>query len=438
MIDAFSSRSNTPPVQRFGEQSVRFSATLVWVILGLGLILSPVGDFLSVYAKSSEAVQGGDTRVSLAVRGLIVAGLLTATLWGLRVRVSDMRVAIASSLALCVTLIAYAVGSMSPREAIEQIIYVLKIFSFFVYPAAMTRLDDRRLAQIETVVFASLLAYGGAIVLGATLSIEMFRSYQAQTHIRSGYKGIIYAQNEAAALVVVSIAFGYLHALVRGWSSRSVALVCCMLIAALLTGTKGAVVGVLGTTCAYFYSRHNAFKATRYAAIVIGGLAVSAVLAYLFIPQVSQAVELSQRYFSSQGSRIGGDKLVTLLLSGRNLKFAAIWDDLRQQDFVSLLTGGYPVVRYMVEIDVPDLILMFGLPIFFIYFLALTRAFVRRGPRTRSRRFGILFFIVLIAMASSAGHVLGSAVIAPYLALIAVMIQRDIRNAHEQRDTYDH
>ncbi|MDN7456416.1 hypothetical protein [Burkholderia cenocepacia] len=433
MIDAVHPRSNTPPVQRFGEQSVRISATFVWIVLGLGLIISPVGDFLSVYAKSSAVAQGGDARISLAVRGMMIAGLLTATLWGLRVRVSDMRVAIALALALCVTLISYAVGSMTPREAIEQIIYVLKVFSFFVYPAAMMRLDDRRLQQIEMVAFASLLAYGGAIVLGATMSIETFRSYQAQTHIRSGYKGIVYAQNEAAALVVVSIAFGYLHALVRGWSSRSVALVCCMLIAAMLTGTKGAVVGVLGMTCAYFYSRHNVFKATRYVAIVIGGLVVSAVLAYLFIPQVSQAVELSQRYFSSQGSRIGSDKLVTLLLSGRNLKFGAIWGDLRQHDFVSLLTGGYPVVRYMVEIDVPDLILMFGLPIFFIYFLSLIGAFVRLGPRTRSRRFGILFFIVLIAMASSAGHVLGSAVIGPYLALIAVMIQRDMRNAHWQK-----
>ncbi|WP_175995495.1 O-antigen ligase family protein [Burkholderia stabilis] len=426
------------PLQRVGDRPARISATFVWIVLGLGLILSPVGDFLSVYAKNSVAVQGSDARVSLVVRGLMIAGLLTATLWSFRAQIAGVRVAIAAALAVCVTLVSYALGSMTPREAVEQVIYVLKVFSFFVYPAAMMQLGDKRLAQIETVVFASLLAYGAAIVLGATLSIEMFRSYQAQTHIRSGYKGIIYAQNEAAALVVVSIAFGYLHALVRGWSLRSVALVGCMLIAALLTGTKGAVVGVLGMTCVYFYSRHNAIKATRYAVIMIGGLAVSAVLAYLFIPQVSQAVELSQRYFSSQGSRIGSDKIATLLLSGRNLKFAAIWADLRQQDFVALLTGGYPVVRYMVEIDVPDLILMFGLPIFLVYFIALIRAFVRRGPHTRGRRFGLLFFLVLIAMASSAGHVLGSAVIAPYLALIAVMIQRDVRHAREQRNAYDH
>jgi hypothetical protein len=46
-----------------------------------------------------------------------------------------------------------------------------------------------------------------------------------------------------------------------------------------------------------------------------------------------------------------------------------------------------------------------------------------------SRRFGRLFFVVLLAMASTAGHVLGSAVIGPFLALIAVMIRRDMKRA---------
>ncbi|MCW0014658.1 hypothetical protein OIV42_32000, partial [Burkholderia pseudomallei] len=100
-----------------------------------------------------------------------------------------------------------------------------------------------------------------------------------------------------------------------------------------------------------------------------------------------------------------------------------------------LLTGGHPVVRYMVEIDVPDLILAFGFPIFALYFVSLTRTFVRGGEHRKANRFGRLFFFVLIAMASSAGHVLGSAVVSPYLALIAVMIRRARRPA---RDAVSH
>lgn len=414
------------------DPATRIAATLVWVILGIGLILSPIADFLSLYMTKSAAAHGNDARISLLVRGAMVAGLLAVTLSGFRVRMSGIRVTIVAMLAVCVTLGAYVLGTLTDREVIEQSVFVLKVFSFFVYPAAMALLSDRRLAQIESVVFVVLLIYGASIVMGAAMSIEMFRSYQAETHIRSGYKGIVYAQNEAAALIVVALGFGYLHALTRGWSTRSVALTTCMLVAAMLSGTKGAMIGALGMTCAYCYARFDVIKATRYVGIAIAVLGGSAILAYLFIPAVSDAVELSQRYFAHQGGRIGGDKFLTLLLSGRNLKFANVWDDLEQGNFFVLLTGGYPVVRYMVEIDIPDLVLMLGLPLFSVYFVALSRAFLRRGPRTMSRRFGRLFFVVLFAMASTAGHVLGSAVISPFLGLITIMIRRDMQQADRE------
>jgi hypothetical protein len=411
------------------DPATRIAATLAWAILGIGLLVSPLGDFLSVYMTRSAASHGGDARISLLVRGMMIAGLLAVTLSGFRARMSGVRVTITATLAVCVTLGAYVFGALTDREVIEQSVFVLKVFSFFVYPAAMALLSDRRLGQIESVAFVVLLIYGASIVMGAAMSIEMFRSYQAETHIRSGYKGIVYAQNEAAALIVVALGFAYLHALIRGWSPRSVALAACMLVAAMLSGTKGAMVGALGMTCAYCYARFDIIKATRYVGMAIAVLMLSAILAYLFIPAVNDAVELSLRYFSHQSGRVGNDKVLTLLLSGRNLKFANVWDDLQQRNFVALLTGGYPVVRYMVEIDIPDLVLMLGLPLFGVYFIALLRAFVRGGQRTMSRRFGRLFFVVLLAMASTAGHVLGSAVIGPFLALIAVMIRRDMKRA---------
>lgn len=431
MMDSFYPRLIVPPTQPSNDRSIRFSTTLVWLVLGIGLVLSPVGDFLSVYAKGSVAAVSGDARVSLLIRGGMIMGLLIAVLVRMRVRGFGIVLMAAVATCVCTTLGAYALGAFTKRELFEQLIFALKVFSFFVYVAAMSQLSDRRLRQLETVVFASLLIYGAAIVLGAVLSIEMFRSYQAQTHIRSGYKGIVNAQNEAAALIVVSIGFGYLHALLRGWRKWNMSLVLCMFIAAMLTGTKGAVAGAMGMACAYFYSRHDAATATSRIAVVIGAMAVSAVLVYLLIPQVNQAVDLTLRYFEYQGGRVGGDKMTTLLLSGRNLKFANVWDDLRQHDFVPLLTGGYPVVRYMVEIDIPDLVLTFGLPVFAVYLIGLFRAFIHRGPSSRGRRFGARFFCVMLAMASTAGHVLGSAIVSPYIALIAVMIQRDLHHARQ-------
>lgn len=429
MIGALYQRSGAVLPQFADNRAARFSATLVWIVLGFGLILLPVSDFLSIYAKNNAAAQGGDARVSLLIRGVMVASLFVAVMGGMRVRRFNLVLTAAAAVCVCTTLGAYAMDTFTTRELSDQLIFAIKVFSFFVYPAAMSLLSDRRLQQVETIAFATLLIYGAAIVMGALLSIDMFRSYQAQTHIRSGYKGIVNAQNEAAALIVVSIGFGYLQALLRGWSKSSVSLVLCMFVAAMLTGTKGAVVGALGMTCAYFYSRYSFFKATGRIAVVVGAMAAFAVLAYLFVPQVTQAIELTQRYFEHQGGRLGGDKVVTLLLSGRNLKFANVWEELRQAEFVPLLIGGYPVVRYMVEIDIPDLVLAFGVPVFAVYLTGLTRTFVRRGRQVGSRRFGGLFFLVMLAMASTAGHVLGSAIVSPYLALVAVMIQRDLRDA---------
>ncbi|TDY20655.1 hypothetical protein B0G81_0822 [Paraburkholderia sp. BL6665CI2N2] len=412
------------PAAGFPESNTRVATTLAWTVLVIGLGLFPIGDFLSVYAAKGVPSHAADARVSLLLRGVTIVGLIASLTYGFRLTQTGLWRAIAFAFVLCATLGSYVFGVLTRYELQEQVIFVLKVFSFFVYPAAMSMLSDRRLKQIESVAFISLMVYGVSIVMGAALSIDMFLSYQADTHIRSGYKGIIYAQNEAAALVVVAIGFGYLHALLRGWSWRSVLLIGCMLAAAALTGTKGAILGALAGTCAYFYSRHNAIKATFYTSLILLALTTMAASAYLFIPKVNAAVDLSLRYFQHQGGRIGDDKIVTLLLSGRNLKFANVWAEVQKNNFIALLTGGHPVVRYMVEIDIPDLILAFGFPIFIIYFVALARTFACGGSDRKANRFGRIFFWIVVAMASSAGHVFVSAVVAPYLALVAVMSQR--------------
>jgi hypothetical protein len=416
------------PVPQFSETNSRVAATLAWAVLIIGLGLFPIGDFLSVYAAKGAATQGADARISLLLRGVTIAGLTASLMYGFRITRTGLWRVIAFAFVLCATFGSYVLGVLAKNELQEQLIFVLKVFAFFVYPAAMRMLSDRRLRQVESVAFVSLMIYGLSIVVGAALSIDMFLSYQADTHIRSGYKGIIYAQNEAAALVVVSIGFGYLHALLRGWSWRTILLIGCMLVAAPLTGTKGAILGALAGTCAYFYSRYNAIKATFYAALILLALVTVAASAYFFLPKVSAAVDLSLRYFQHQGGRIGDEKILTLLLSGRNLKFANVWDEVQKNNYIELLTGGHPVVRYMVEIDIPDLVLAFGLPIFLIYFGALAQNFARGGSDRQVSRFTQIFFWIVVAMASTAGHVFVSAVIGPYLALVAVISQRARRS----------
>jgi hypothetical protein len=409
------SRSPKP----FSDSVVRRSATLVWMLCGLGLALSPLSDFLSVRASQN----GNEAPFSLLLRGGMVAGLLVALLLRGRVREFSARMAFLAITAIVVSSFAYAWGEMSGGELGKQTIFILKVFSFFVCYSAFSGMDDTQLEKLEPLIKAVLMTYALAIIAGAALSIEMFRSYQADTQIRSGYKGIIYAQNEASALLIVGLAYAYTSVLKSGWRVFNMALAGSVMVASMLLGTKGAAVGAVGVTFAYLYARYGVLKATSRALLVVALLAVMAISAYLTMPSVKQAADLTFRYFTYHHDHANGNGALTVLLSGRNVKFANVWGELAQQNYVPLLTGGYPVVRYQVEIDAPDLALALGLPVFVLYIWAFASRFLYRG-RARLVRFGRFFFIVLMAVACSAGHVLVSALISPYLAVIAVMVAR--------------
>lgn len=396
---------------------------VAWLLLAAGFALSPLGDFLSVYALKGGV--GGDfgARYSLFLRGIVLFGLLvTMSLRG-KVRFSNARILFLVTLAIGASTISYAVAGMTEREYVEEAIAILKVFSFFVYLAALSGLSDRQLAKLEHIVRAALLVYALSIIAGAIFSIDMFRSYRGDSQIRAGYKGIVYAQNETSALVMAGLAYGYQRVLRVGWTFFDAWFIGTLFVASALVGTKGAMLGALGVMYAYSFARHGAVRATLNASAVALMLIAIAGVAYFSIPMVRQAADLSLGYFADQQGRIGDNQTLTALLSGRNIKFANVWSDLEQQNYVALFTGGYPTVRYSIELDGPDLMLALGLPVFLIYLYDLGRMFVYRrgGPQVR---FGMLFFILVMLIACTAGHVLVSAIVSPYLALIATLVRR--------------
>lgn len=406
------------------DDAARCSATIIWLLFVVGIALSPLSDFLSIRAAQG----GGEAFVSLLVRGGVVAGSIAALLLRGRIRQSNVYIAILATVSLTAAMFAYAQGEMTGAELGKQVIFIFKVFSFFVCHAALSKIGDRWLEMLEPLVIAVLITYAMAIIAGAGFSIDMFRSYQADTQIRSGYKGIVYAQNEASALLIVGLAYGYLRVIRFGWVSSHIVLIGSMLCASMLLGTKGAMVGAFGVICAYLYARHSVTKATVRALIVVAMLATMAISAYFVMPSIHQAVDLTFRYFSYHHDHADGNGLLTIFLSGRNVKFANVWHELSRQDYLSLWTGGYPVVRYQVEIDAPDLMLALGTPVFLLYMWAYGSRFIYRGKASVTR-FGKLFFVVLMALACTAGHVLVSALTSPYLAIVAVLVDRSVKRA---------
>jgi hypothetical protein len=418
MINQLTYPSAGRPVS-LSDVGSRLSGTFVWLLFVFGTALSPVSDFMSVRALHD----GSEGRFSLIIRGGMIAGLLVVLLLRGRVLRSNYLIALLAGFAVAVLSAVYALGQLTTSEFANQIIFIFKSFSFFVCYAALSGMSDRRLAKLEGLVKIVLIIYAVSMIAGAVFSIEMFRSYQAATQIRSGYKGIVYAQNEASALVIVGLAYGYVNVLRNGWRFINIVLVGSLLGASLLIGTKGGAGGALAVACAYLYARHSFLKATMRAVIVVLVLAGVAWTAYMTAPSVRQAFDLSAQYFIYHHDHADGDGLLTIALSGRNVKFANVWDGLADQNYLALLIGGYPVIRYAVEIDAPDLVLVLGLPIFLLYITLFAKRFIS-GKRSRTVRFSRLFFFVLMAVACTAGHVLTSALISPYLALVAVIVHR--------------
>lgn len=401
----------------------RSSRAMIWLVLIIGIALSPLADFLSIYKLNGQV--GGDmgARYSLFVRGAMVAGLIAVMLSSGRVRISNWRICLLALLSVVMSCVSLVVDEMTVGEFVEEAIVIAKVFSLFVYFAAFSELKDAQLEKVEALMRVTLVVYALAILAGAIFSIDIFRSYRGDTQIRAGYKGIIYAQNEASALLLSGLALAYFHIVRNGWNAKRIAFVAMLITASSLLGTKSALVASFGVIAAYSYARYGAVKASVRLAVVVAAMLVMAFVVYCFVPSVQQALDLSIQYFSYQSDHAGGGRIATVLMSGRNVKFSNVWDDLASRDFLPLLTGGYPSVRYLIEMDGPDLALIMGIPIFCLYVLDVCKLYVRPG-KGQVALYGKYFFVLLMIIACSAGHVLTSAIVAPYLAVIAVLIRR--------------
>ena len=305
------------------------------------MMLSPIGDLLT--ARSASGNADSVARYSLLVRGCVIAGLVAAMMLSGSLRASNWRLVLLAVIAIGAGGVNLALGGMSGKEFIEQVVFILKVFSFFVYVAALSGLNDRQLASIERLVVIALITYAAAIIAGALFSIEMFRSYQDDTQIRSGYKGIVYAQNEASALMVAGLGYAYSRVLRFGWRPLDAALVLCVIAASMLVGTKAAAIGACAVSVAYCYARHDVMSATMRALIGVALLAGIALTAYLTMPAISDAVDLSIRYFTYQyDNTASANGLLSIVMSGRVLKFSQVIDEIERADYMPVLTGGFP------------------------------------------------------------------------------------------------
>lgn len=399
----------------------------IYRVLCVGISLGPVADFLSVWAGGGVA--GAGARVSLLLRAAVTVALFGLLLSRGRLSREGLRLACAALYCVVVAAWLWADSVYAAGALFEQMVFVVKVFSVFVYGAAMATLDPREFRVVGVLGGVTLAVYAAAILAGAGLSIDMFRSYQADVQIRSGYKGIFVAQNEVSALMAVALATAYLLVLRGGWSAYRAAFVGVVVLASMCVGTKAAIGNVALMTLAYLVAQRGWHGAVLPAlAILLVGLAVM-FSAYGLVPSVREAADVTLAYFTDRYQPGNADSVVGMVASGRNVKLLEVWQTLAQSTWLPLLVGGYPAASYLVEMDFPDLAIVLGLPVLTIYLVAWCAPFLTRTIPVTHRHdlYGRLVLVILLLLANLAGHVLASGGVALYLALLGQTLRRGAR-----------
>lgn len=281
----------------------------------------------------------------------------------------------------------------------------------------------KRLMKILEFLFVS---NSFLVIIGFLFNIELFSTYIKDNIFtyRFGYSGLIPAQNEATMFLFIGICYFYykyfvLKEIHGKWKFYLI------LVSALLLGTKGIYIFLL--LFFLYYALVNTTPRQRVTAVIIA-LFVSC---GIFILLQTDWMKFYMHYFAWNLEEKG---LLSTLLSGRNsfveYKFFEI---LSYWTPVNFFIGGQDQTRYLIEMDIFDAFLFFGL----VGMMILIALYFKTLFRFRLKNLFLLFFVFsFFLIAFFAGHFFTSALNALYLCLVTLYFYQtqESRYLQESKD----
>lgn len=286
---------------------------------------------------------------------------------------------------------------------------------FFVY--LLIRELARVKGNIDMVAKISdfvIMIYALFVFVGLASGNEMFRTYD---DFRPGYKGIIFAQNETTGFMLLAIAWFYLRAFLgfRSWIWLAI-----VSLAAMLVGTKGLLVGVplmiLALSIAFFGAR----KAIAITAVIGGVTAYAGWYAYSNVDMFTLSVDKFLGAMSWHYHNTSNESLFSLLVSGRDSKIDILWERIINTAPWFMMFGGTPIGGYNTESDPVDIVAAFGFPFSVLFLYGYARVLFNdiTSQPAWHRRFVIAFSLIWFGIALTGGHLLGSGICGPYVAIL--------------------
>lgn len=281
--------------------------------------------------------------------------------------------------------------------AYSKFLYFLVIIS--VIPLILYKVKDIHKVKImyEWIVLITSLA----IIFGFLFHIDLFKSYG---DVRFGYKGVIYAVNETGFFFLIA----YLYLLIELFAKKVHGVLFILVpIAAILTGTKAAFLGIVISSFIYVLL----VKRRLIIYFIFAFTCVVFLMVYLFHTYASM--------FDWFIYSLTQSDLITVFLSGRDKyiidRFLPLINDW---GVINYLFGGVNLQIQAVEMDFFDLFSQLGLCGFLLYFLFI----IKKMLFSSEQNINMVFLLSILVYAFFAGHVFYSALNALYCGvLIAIM-----------------
>ena len=371
-----------------------------------------VADAGVVALSSSDA---GFYRLSLVLRSLFELAVLLYLLnngAGVNGRRSLM-VVLTLLVVFLVGATAFVVAGNSVDLMDTFVIFNKYVFILLAYPFMEVIFSKSATSLVRLCKTYECIVYinSAAMFAGLIFKIQMLRSYlETSAESRFGYKGFIYAQNEASLFYLIAL----FYAIYSYHTERKKALLLTVFFSGFILGTKSSIGFPVLILAVYWIVLR---KSLRTKLIALGSIALL-VIAFLMadietIYQIFPVLRYSYYFYSEAG-------FLTALLSNRNLfvgeRFMPIVDGW---NMVNWLFGGTNVNTNSIEMDFHDLFLFFGSVGSIIYLFAYTRILLIK----REISFSIFFVSFLFLEAGLGGHVFYSSMNVLYLCILLLAIK---------------
>jgi hypothetical protein len=366
--------------------------------------------FADGFDKFSRATEGG--RVAFLFRMVAIFGMLIYIIYKPKVLFSENRYVYLLAL-LAIVCIGYLSSGLYSNADVMQSLYVciryLAFIIFLYFLLSCIRGDRENSSHVtvcKTIVF--LFLFNCVIAwIGFTFKIEVLRTYGHISDLKAGwvdqrfgYDGLLLEQNNATYFYIIGFISTY-------WlytqNRLSVIWLIFGFISCFIVGTKSLYVAILLMTS------FIVIKKTQLRVILLASLFIFILIVLLISNSFWDKMDL---------------QLINQLLSGRlslfSLHIAPILDDLNITQLLFGLQGGDPK-KYLIEMEVADLIVFFGLIGASLYLFIMLKEI--KGIVSRNKLpMAIETICIILAIAFFAGHLFYDPVSSFYFSTLILYI----------------